>query len=120
MAKTLIILNNPETLVDDFNSHLDGNTVPFVVLGNTANHQSLAHQAANLALNWELAIYVPEPAGLYPTLLSFPTDDASLPAVYDPLNMFAVAIATDKTICYVMTDYDAPSIALAYMSAETH
>lgn len=120
MSKPLITLDDTTTLVNDFNKYLNGSNVPFVVLGNTADHQDLAKQAANLADAFDLAIYVPEPAGLYATLLTFKTDACSLPATYDPAGLFAVSIAADDTICYVMTTHDPASIALAFMSAETH
>jgi hypothetical protein len=121
MSKPLIFLSNTTTLVDDFNSYLDGSNVPFVVLGNTKNHKTLAEQAAKLALNWEIALYVPEPAGLYATLLAMRADDdCNLALTYDAPNLFAVAISRDKTVCYVMTTFDTASIAMAYMSAETH
>jgi hypothetical protein len=119
MAK-LITLSNATTLVNDFNNLFNDVNVPFVILGNTALHQDLATQAANLAEKWETAIYVPQPAGLYATLLALPKDGCALAPIYDSPNLFAVAISYDKTICYVMTTYDKASIRIAYMSAETH
>lgn len=116
----LINLSNAATLVNDFNNLFDGINVPFVILGNTSQHQDLATQAANLADKWEIAIYVPQPAGLYATLLALQTDGCALTPTYDSPNLFAVAIAVDKTICYVMTTCDKASIPIAYMSAETH
>jgi len=120
MAKPLIKLANVNTLVDDFNNFFNDNNVPFVILGNTAQHQDLAIEAANLAEAWEIAISVPQPAGLYETLLALQTDGCALAPAYDPSKLFAVAIAADKTICYVMTTCDKASIRIAYMSAETH
>jgi hypothetical protein len=116
----LITFSNAATLVNDFNNHFNDLNVPFVILGNTAQHLDLATEAANLAINWETAIYVPQPAGLYATLLALPTDGCALAPIYDSPNLFAVAISRDKTICYVMTTYDKASIPIAYMSAETY
>ena len=120
MPKPLIILSNLTTLVSDFNSYFDGSNVPFVILGNTAQHQALAIAAANLADNWNITIHVPSPVGLYATLAALLTDGCSLSPVYDAANLFAVAIAPDKTICYVMTTYDIASITIATMLATTH
>jgi hypothetical protein len=119
MAKTLTVLNNAVTLVQDFHNIFDGSAVAFVILGNTANHQSLARQAANLAINWEIAVFVPDPTPLYADLLALATDNCALPAAYDPSTLFAVTAATDKTICYVMDTYDPQSISIAYMLAES-
>jgi hypothetical protein len=119
MAKPLITLSNTATLAADFQTYLDGNNVPFVVLGDTAAHQALAEKAADLAQDWEIAILVPEPAGLYPALTELGTNDCVLAAEYDAPNMFAVCLSPDSVICYVMTTDDAPSIPMAYMSAES-
>ena len=116
----LITLANLATLVGDFDSYFDGNNIPFVILGNTAQHVALANAAANLAVNSNITIHVPYPIGLYGTLLTYVTHACVLPPVYDPNNLFAVAISPSKMICYVMNTYDPASITIATMEAEAH
>ncbi len=91
------------------------------MLGDTPQHIDLATKAAAVAESWRLAVLVPKPGNLYPTIENLATaSDLVKPAHYSPSTVYAIVITPDGIICSILTSADPNDIVPAFMLAETY
>ena len=115
MANSLIVLDDPNTVVTKFKELVQpGDKVLFVVLGNSPSHKALATKAQNYATKFRYAVQVTAPENLLPYLNSMPCEIERKPA--QP--WFSLSVSFEGYIAAIYKDDSDKNIVPGFLLAE--
>jgi len=121
MPNPIITLDNPATTAAQFEALLTtADKTFFAVLGDTADHHTLAAAAQPYASNWRNVLLITNPAQVYPRLSAMSTNDVT-PPVPPMTDWIAIAITFDGRIVDIATDFATATANIVpfFMDAET-